>query len=119
MHPGPGYPGYREVITVVASPELTSAQPATSSLYPNYPNPFNASTQIAYHLATPGSVRLKIYNTLGQPVQTLVDQFQAAGFYQVRWDAHDQRGTALAAGVYLVRFHYPAGEQTRQLLLLK
>ncbi len=119
LHPGPGYLGYREVITAVASPELTSAQPATSSLSPNYPNPFNTSTQIAYHLATPGPVRLTIYNILGQPVRTLVNQFQPAGFYQVRWDARDQRGTALAAGVYLVRLHYPGGEQTRRLLLLK
>ena len=115
LHPGPGYPGYREVITAVASPELTSAQPATSGLDPNYPNPFNASTQIAYRLAIPGPVRLTIYNILGQPVRTLVDQFQVAGSYQVRWDAR----TGLAAGVYLVRLHYPGGEQTRRLLLLK
>ena len=119
LHPGPGYPGYREVITAVASPELTSAHPATSGLSPNFPNPFNASTQIAYRLASPGPVRLTIYNILGQPVRTLVDQFQAAGSYQVRWDARDQQGTALAAGVYLVRLHYPGGEQTRRLLLLK
>ncbi len=119
LHPGPGYPGYREVITAVASPELTSAQPATSGLSPNYPNPFNASTQIAYHLAASGSVQLKIYNTLGHLVRTLVDQFQAVGSHQVRWDARDQRGAALAAGVYLVRLRYPGGEQTRRLLLLK
>ena len=93
--------------------------PTTSGLSPNYPNPFNASTQIAYHLATPGPVRLTIYNTLGQPVCTLADQFQAAGFYQVHWDARNQQGTELAAGVYLVRLHYPGGEQTRRLLLLK
>ena len=119
LHPGPGYPGYQEIITAVASPGLTSSQPATSGLFPNFPNPFNASTQIAYDIATSGPVRLKIYNTLGQPVHTLVNQFQPAGFYQVRWDARDQRGTTLAAGVYLVRLHYPGGEQTRRLLLLK
>ena len=93
--------------------------PTTSGLAPNFPNPFNASTQIAYDIATPGPVQITIYNTLGQPVRTLVNQFQTAGFYQVRWDARDQRGTALAAGVYLVRLHYPGGEQTRRLLLLK
>ena len=105
--------------TSVSTPGTTPAIPATSGLSPNFPNPFNASTQIAYRLAIPGPVRLTIYNTLGQPVRTLVDQFQPAGFYQVRWDARDQRGTALAAGVYLVRLHYPGGEQTRRLLLLK
>ncbi len=102
-------------ITEVATPEV----PATSGLEPNVPNPFNASTRIAYRLANPGPVRLEIYNTLGQSVRTLVDEVQAAGVYQVRWDARDQRGAAVATGVYLTRLHYPGGVQTRQLLLLK
>ena len=105
--------------TAVSTPSTTPAIPSTTSLDPNFPNPFNASTQIAYHLATSGPVRLTIYNTLGQPVRTLVNQFQPAGFYQVRWDARDQRGTALAAGVYLVRPHHLDKAQTRRLLYLK
>ena len=105
--------------TSVSTPSTTPAIPVVSGLSPNFPNPFNASTQITYDIATPGPVRLTIYNTLGQPVRTLVDQFQAAGSYQVRWDARDQQGAALAAGVYLVRLRYPGGEQTRRLLLLK
>ena len=105
---------------VATSVEVTTlAIPATSGLDPNFPNPFNASTQIAYRLATPGPVQLEIYNVLGQPVRTLVNQFQPAGFYQVRWDARDQRGAPLAAGVYLTRLRYPDGAQTRRLLYLK
>ena len=73
----------------------------------------------ADRLAAPGLVRLEIYNTLGQPVRTLVDQFQAAGAYQVPWDAHDGQGAAVSSGVYLTRLHYPGGEQTRLLLYLK
>ena len=98
-----------------ASPSL----PAQTALLANYPNPFNSSTQIAYRLAAPGLVRLDIYNALGQPVRTLVDQFQTAGEYQVPWDARDQQGATVAAGVYLTRLHYPSGMQTRQLLHLK
>ena len=93
--------------------------PAVSGLEPNYPNPFNTSTYLIYRLATPGAVRLKIYNALGKPVRTLVDQYQPAGFYQVAWDGRDQRGAAVAAGVYLTRLFYPGGEQTRRMLLLK
>lgn len=96
-----------------------TALPTTSRLEPNYPNPFNSTTQISYRLATPGPVRLDIYNILGQQVHTLVDQVQAAGFYQVPWNARDRRGTAAATGVYLMRLHYPGGVQTRRLLLLK
>ena len=105
--------------TSVSTPGTTPTIPTTSGLDPNFPNPFNASTQIAYRLATPGPVRLEIYNVLGQPVRTLVNQFQPAGFYQVPWDARDQRGTPLAAGVYLTRLHHPDGAQTRRLLYLK
>ncbi len=90
-----------------------------SGLDPNVPNPFNASTQLKYRLATPGPVRLDIYNVLGQSVHTLVDEFQAAGSYQVHWDARDQWGVPVAAGIYLSRLHYPGGVQTRRLLLLK
>ena len=88
-------------------------------LAPNVPNPFNPSTVISYRLATPGAVRLEIYNLLGQSMRTLVDQVQAAGAYRVRWDARDGRGAAVAAGVYLVRLHYPGGVQTKRLLYLK
>ena len=105
---------------VATSVEVTTlAIPTTSGLDPNYPNPFNAGTQIAYRLATPGLVRLEIYNVLGQPVRTLVNQFQPAGFYQVPWDARDQRGATVAAGVYLTRLRHPDGAQTRRLLYLK
>ena len=107
------------VPTLVSSASTTPAIPAATSLDPNFPNPFNASTQIAYRLATPGLVRLEIYNVLGQPVRTLVNQFRPAGFYQVRWDARDQQGAAVAAGVYLTRLRHPDGAQTRRLLYLK
>ena len=98
---------------------MTSAGKKPLGLAPNAPNPFNPSTVISYRLATPGAVRLEIYNLLGQPVRTLVDQVQAAGAYWVRWDARDGRGAAVAAGVYLVRLHYPGGVQTKRLLYLK
>ena len=105
--------------TSISTPSTTSAIPITSGLDPNFPNPFNAHTQIAYRRAAPGPVRLAIYNVLGQPVRTLVNQFQPAGFYQVPWDARDQRGAEMAAGVYLTRLHHPDGTQTRRLLYLK
>ena len=93
--------------------------PTQTALLANYPNPFNSRTQLAYRLAAPGLVRLELYNALGQPVRTLVDQFQAAGAYQVPWDARDGQGTAVATGVYVTRLYYPGGMQTRRLLLLK
>ena len=105
--------------TSVLAPDSLPGRPTTSGLLPNYPNPFNASTQIAYHLATPGLVRLAVYNALGQPVRTLVNQFHAPGSYQAPWDARDQQGAAVATGVYFTRLYYPGGVETRRLLYFK
>ena len=92
---------------------------SVSGLGPNVPNPFNSATQIAYHLSSPGPVHLVIYNVLGQPVRTLVDEFQAAGSYRVQWDARDQQGASLSSGIYITRLSYSGGVQTRRLLYLK
>ena len=106
---------------VVRVEPLTAAKAVAQAtgLAPNAPNPFNSSTQIAYHLSGPGPVKLVIYNVLGQPVRTLVDRFQAAGSYRVKWDARDRSGGALASGVYVARLSYPGGVQEQRLLYLK
>ena len=88
-------------------------------LQQNAPNPFNSRTVISYFLLTPGAVRLEIYNALGQPVRMLVDEFQNAGRHQAYWDARDERGATVAAGVYLSRLQHPDGAQTRRLLFVK
>ena len=93
--------------------------PAQTELLANYPNPFNADTWIRYRLAAPGLVRLTIYNSLGQPVRTLVNRFHVAGQYRVRWDARDREGATVGTGIYLTRLDYPTGVQTRRLLHLK
>ena len=79
----------------------------------------NSQTVLSYLLFHPGPVRLVIYNTLGQPVRTLVEEVQTAGSYQVSWDARDQRSAAVGSGVYLSRLSYPGGVQTQRLLLLR
>ena len=93
--------------------------PVASGLEPNYPNPFNNSTQIPYRVSAPGPVRLVIYNALGQPVRTLVDAIQAAGAYQVPWDGRDHRGARVANGVYLYRLQAGAVAQVRKMLVLE
>ena len=107
----------------IDTPAAPAAKPAVADgppgLAPNAPNPFNANTLIPYRLDADGPVRLEIYNLLGQSMRTLVDQYQDAGFYKVRWDARDQRGALVSAGMYLVRLHYPGGVQTQRLLYLK
>ena len=106
-------------IAGVESLAAAKAVASASGLGPNVPNPFNSTTQIPYRLHSPGPVHLVIFNALGQPVRTLVDEFQAAGGYQVHWDARDRQGAEVAAGVYITRLQYPGGVQTRRLLYLR
>ncbi|MFQ6092421.1 MAG: FlgD immunoglobulin-like domain containing protein, partial [bacterium] len=88
--------------------ELASV-PATYALFQNYPNPFNPITTI--HYAIPSKEQraesreyalratLKIYNILGQEVQTLVDEVKEAGYYTVIWDGRDSWGREVSSGI--------------------
>jgi hypothetical protein len=69
----------------------------------NAPNPFNGQTRISYQLAKPGNVSLKIYNTLGQLVNTLVEGHQQPGIYSASWNGKDNSGRTAANGVYIYR----------------
>ena len=72
-------------------------------LYPNYPNPFTPGTTIAYDLPVAGKVKIVIYDVLGREVQSLLDEFQAAGHYTLRWDGRNNQDNMVAAGIYIVR----------------
>lgn len=94
-------------------------QPSEHALLENYPNPFNPETYIRYRLASAAKVSLKVYNLLGQEVASLVDEFQPAGFYEVRWDGRTRSGGQAASGIYF--FTINAGEFTRtqKMILLR
>lgn len=105
--------------TYTARISVTSDIPAEKrpiffELNQNYPNPFNPSTTIEYSMAARARVELTIYDVLGQPIETLVDQVQDVGNYSVRWD-----GTAFASGVYYCRLKAGDFMQTRKILLMR
>jgi len=69
-----------------------SSLPETCTLMQNYPNPFNPETTIAYALPFNSQVRLEIYNSNGQLIESLVNKAQQAGSYQVRWNSSTVSG---------------------------
>ncbi len=93
--------------------------PATTSLKGNYPNPFNPSTTIHYSLSADTYVTLKVYNTLGQEVATLVDEFQPAGFRQVEWNGKNQSGAQVGSGVYIYRMKAGNLVESHKMILSK
>ena len=80
-----------------------AVQPTQFHLGSNYPNPFNPATVIPYRLQRSMSVRLEVFNVLGQHIATLVDGQQSEGFHTAYWDGTNEAGQAVAAGVYLYR----------------
>ncbi|MCK9280775.1 MAG: alpha-amylase family glycosyl hydrolase [Melioribacteraceae bacterium] len=85
----------------------------------NYPNPFNPSTTIKYSLAEPGFVSLKIYNTLGQEIITLINNEKNSGYYSVNWNGKDAGGMNVASGIYLYSLKAGGAQSTKKMLLLK
>ena len=88
-------------------------------LSPNYPNPFNPLTTLRYDLPEDAMVNITIYDMLGREVKTLVNTTQDAGFRSVIWNATNDYGKPVSAGVYL--YQIKAGEfvQIRKMVLLK
>lgn len=70
----------------------------TFQLSNNYPNPFNPSTVISYEIGETRDVTLKIYNSLGEELNTLVNKEQIAGAYEVQFNAN-----GLTSGIYFYR----------------
>jgi hypothetical protein len=88
--------------------------PPRYTLRQNYPNPFNPSTTMNYELPKSSHVMLRVYNTLGQEVTTLVDATEEPGYKSVEWNA-----AGVTSGVYFYRLKAGEFVQTRKLLLLK
>jgi hypothetical protein len=79
------------------------AAPTATKLLGNYPNPFNPTTAISYQLSADNWVALKIYNTLGEEVATLVNEFQTAGYKSATWNGRNDAGSPVASGIYIYR----------------
>ena len=94
-------------------------QPGAFALQQNYPNPFNPLTTISYQIPQNNLVELKIYNTLGQLVRTLVDKKQTAGNYSVQWNGLDDNGRQVTSGTFLVKLHAGNFSQVRKMVYLK
>lgn len=85
----------------------------------NYPNPFNPSTTIQYQLPEANSVKLTIYNALGQKVRTLVNDHQQPGKYKAVWNGLNDAGLKVASGIYIYRIEAGSFVKTRRMILLK
>lgn len=93
--------------------------PGCIALHPNYPNPFNATTQIQYELKKSAQVKLAIYNAMGQRVKILVDEEKSSGLKTELWDGCDYMGRAVSSGVYYAVMKTSGQIFTTKMLLLR
>jgi hypothetical protein len=105
--------------TPVDSDQVPTAIPQRFELSQNYPNPFNAETEIRYQIPQDSYVSLRIFNTLGQRVRTLVDADQEFGRYAVIWDGRDDAGRELASGLYFCQLKVGVIGKTIKMVFLK
>ncbi|MCF7806901.1 MAG: T9SS type A sorting domain-containing protein [Candidatus Marinimicrobia bacterium] len=88
-------------------------------LLPNYPNPFNASTRIAFDLPEYSAVTLEVFNVRGQKIKTLVRDQLGAGHHSVSWDGASTSGTRAPSGIYYFRLSNGTEQSSQKMLLIK
>jgi len=98
--------------------EENNGVPTEFSLSQNFPNPFNSSSIIKYSIPISSHVTLKIFNTLGQELETLVNEEKNIGTYELNWDAASSSG-GLPSGVYFYQLRAGSIVETKKMLYLK
>ncbi|NQV19601.1 MAG: T9SS type A sorting domain-containing protein [Armatimonadetes bacterium] len=85
----------------------------------NYPNPFNPETVIKFSIKNEGNVKLEIYNSKGQRVRTLVNEYLEPSYYSIIWDGKDNESKNVTSGIYFYKLK--AGEffEVKKMILLK
>jgi hypothetical protein len=94
--------------------QIGSEIPSSYSLSQNYPNPFNPVTNIHYEIPKNGFVKLVVFDILGREIQTLVNEKQNAGTYEVTFD-----GSNLSSGIYFYTLSVGDFKETKKFVLLK
>ena len=94
--------------------------PVEFELHQNHPNPFNPITTIKYDLPEQSFVSIRIYDLMGRIVKNLIDgKVEDAGFQTIQWDAVNDYGNPVSAGVYLYTIETKSFTETKKLLILK
>ena len=93
--------------------------PQVFALHQNYPNPFNPTTQITYDLPEDALVNVTIYDMTGRLVNTMVNMEQNAGYKSIQWNATNNLGQPVAAGLYLYTIQTGEFRQMKKMILLK
>ena len=105
---------FRSAQSTILTAMAAQPTPEAFCVHQNYPNPFNPTTTIRFSLPHTSSVTLKVFNTLGQEVATLVNEEKGAGSYSVEWNAEH-----FSSGVYFYRLTAEGLVETKKMVLIR
>ena len=97
---------------------VSSTIPEEYRLYQNYPNPFNPVTNIRYDIPEDGQVSITIYDIMGNRVEELINMLESAGSKLIQWNAQDEQGRAVSAGIYFYTIQANSFTHTKKFTLL-
>jgi hypothetical protein len=108
------------VMLTISEPGTAPPSPAyVTKLCTAYPNPFNPSTAIPFSLKEPSHVKIEVFNTAGQKIQTLIDSEYTEGEHQAVWDGTNSTGSAVSSGIYLYRMKAGTFTDVQKVILMK
>lgn len=93
--------------------------PKNFGLTQNYPNPFNGQTNIEFQISSQSSVKIQIFNILGQKIKTLIDEEKSPGYYTIIWDSKNDFGDSMNSGIYFIKFTAGKFTEAKKMTLLK
>ena len=102
-----------------ASGAAESNIPEKFRLNQNYPNPFNPTTQIRYDLPKENIVSIAIFDVMGRKIRSLMNMNKTAGYHTIRWDARNDMGESVSAGMYIYTIEAGGFRATKKMVLLK
>jgi len=105
--------------SIPTSVEQISEIPEKFNLDQNYPNPFNPSTKIQYSIPQSSSVTIKVFDILGNEIETLVNEEKSAGNYEVEFNSHSGTVRNLPSGIYFYKLMTSNFAETKKMILLK
>jgi len=102
------------IITDIKDPKNDANLPKEYVLVQNYPNPFNSTSVIKYSIPKLSQVTIKIFSTLGEELETLVNEEKSVGTYELKWNAAN-----LPSGVYFYQLRSGSFVETKKMILIK
>ena len=101
------------------SDEILENIPSIFSLSQNYPNPFNPITMVRYELPEDSFVDVTVYDMLGNVISNLINTNQSSGYKSIQWNATNNQGEPVSAGVYIYKIQAGDFVDTKKMILLK